>query len=189
MNLLLGKAISGKKLLLALIAWGSIGNSNWYIFVVLCLYVITFLSFTIAKNNKGLGFALTLVLSAGLIAALYLTKERWWYDTILCYALGMGYYLGKDKIEAILCKNIIVYCVALFICTAVWALCAVVLNGLVFTLIRHLAFISVIVLLTMRVSIDNKILRFFGKHLFSIYILQGIKFKSVSKIIPRTFPA
>ena len=49
-----GKFYNVGHILLSLIGWESVGNSNWYIFVILALYVITYFAFLILKkkNNK-----------------------------------------------------------------------------------------------------------------------------------------
>ena len=174
MQAILGRFFSAKTILLSLTGWESLGNSNWYIFVILCLYLITFIAYALAKEKRYIGLAVTVVLCGGLIAILYCFKELFWYDTLLCYPLGMLFYLLKGKLEAVLFKNKINY----YLCTGL----AVMLFGvsLVFrtsapgAIVKSLLFSIVFVLITMKVSINNKILQFFGKHLFSIYILQRI---------------
>lgn len=38
----IGNEITLKQLLLSFIGWDSVGNSNWYIFDILCLYLMSF---------------------------------------------------------------------------------------------------------------------------------------------------
>lgn len=47
-------------------------------------------------------------------------------------------------------------------------------ESLVFNLLGNMIFAAAVVLFTMRVSINNKVLRWCGKHLFGLYILQRI---------------
>lgn len=73
MNTALGTKYSVKQLLMALTAWGTVGNSNWYIFAVLVEYILLFVSFVCVKKVKGrakymLGLFLFTVLT---IAAVY----------------------------------------------------------------------------------------------------------------------
>lgn len=42
------------------------------------------------------------------------------------------------------------------------------------SILNHVLFLALVLLLTMTVQIHNKILYFFGRHLFSIYILQRL---------------
>ena len=41
----IGKSYGLKTTLLSFTFWTSIGNSNWYIFIILCLYLIVFSAF------------------------------------------------------------------------------------------------------------------------------------------------
>lgn len=176
LQLALGKTFPWKTYLLSLTGWEALGNSNWYIFTILCLYIITWLSFTIARHRKHIGFLLCVLFSAALITVLYIVRgnEHWWYDTIPCYLLGMAVYLYKKELEGFLFRNrsnwylAIGICAALYIGTILWQ------PHILMELVRHALFATTFLLFTMKVSINNRILQFFGKHLFSIYILQRI---------------
>ena len=39
------------RILLSLIGWKSIGNSNWYMFDILLLYVLTYVAFKVTKKQ------------------------------------------------------------------------------------------------------------------------------------------
>ena len=74
-----GKFYSVGHILLSLIGWESVGNSNWYIFVILALYVVTYFAFLILKkkNNKTtqlIGVIITTVLSVAFVYILMKTK-------------------------------------------------------------------------------------------------------------------
>lgn len=43
-DLLLGQSLTAKQCLLSLVAWDSVGNSNWYIFVILLCYVAAWMT-------------------------------------------------------------------------------------------------------------------------------------------------
>lgn len=62
-GLLIGNTFSFKTILLSMIGWDSLGNSNWYIFVILMLYLFTYISFAAFKGNQLLGVIGTTVLS------------------------------------------------------------------------------------------------------------------------------
>ena len=49
-NSVFGKTFPVKQVLLALAAYSSVGNSDWYIFAVLGLYLIVFAAFMLATN-------------------------------------------------------------------------------------------------------------------------------------------
>ena len=50
-NQLIGNGKTIEEILLALTGWGGIGNSNWYIFAILFLYLSTYISFKVVKNH------------------------------------------------------------------------------------------------------------------------------------------
>lgn len=39
-NLILGKCPGLKQVLLSFTGWDSIGNSNWYMFIIFCMYIL-----------------------------------------------------------------------------------------------------------------------------------------------------
>jgi len=178
-----GKTFTPLSYLLSLTGWTSLGNSNWYIFVILCLYLITWLSFTLAKGNLKVGFALTAALSVGMMAVLFVTKSsRVWYDTALCYAAGMAYYLYQEKTEAFLFKNKYIWYIVIAVTAALYGASLLLRRYWFMDIPRHIFFALTTVLFTMKVSVNNKILQFFGKHLFAIYILQRLPMLVLTRI-------
>lgn len=184
LNLCLGRSFTLKTNLLALTGWESIGNSNWYILAILCLYLIVFFSFIICRGNKYIGTILTTVLTVGYVYLLIRAKKpTYFYNTLICYPFGMIYGLLKDKIDKIVMKNDFIY--TLFV--------AVAFAGFVyFYKIRgkgveqfsacSVLFIAVIVLVSMKIQLNNEFLQLTGKHVFAIYILQRIPMMIFSKI-------
>ncbi|MCC8072560.1 MAG: acyltransferase [Clostridiales bacterium] len=178
-QLILGNTYSIGEVLLAFTGWESVGNSNWYMFAILVLYILTYISFIFLKNNKNskyIGTAITIILTVVFIIIMNKYKDVWWYDTLLCYPLGMVYYLVKDKVDEILSKYKMLYWIMLIlalVCTAVFQKLSNI-NYSLFIIFKHIFFALSVVLITMKFSINNKILNFFGKHLFSIFILQRL---------------
>lgn len=183
LNLCLGRNFSLKTNLLALTGWESIGNSNWYIFAILCLYLIVFIAFIVCRGNKYVGTILTTVLT---IAFVYLMikakKPAYYYNTLICYPCGMLYGLFKEKIDKVAMKSDFIY--TCFV--------AVAFAGFLFTYrIRNVGveqfslccifFIAVIVLVSMKIQLNNEFLRLTGSHVFAIYILQRIPMLILSR--------
>ncbi len=175
-NIALGKSYGLKKTLLAFTFWESIGNSNWYIFAILGLYLIVFLSFLCCKANKYVGAALTTVLSVGFVYALIRAgKDTWWYNTIILYPTGMLYSLFKEKIEKVVMKNDLAYFSCAGVLLIAYYLCFLRRDtGIEFYSLWGIGFILLLVMLTMKLHINNRILQWFGSHVFSVYILQRI---------------
>ncbi len=177
---LTGKNYSVTKLLRSLIGIDGVGNSVWFITVILLLYIITFAVFIFAQKKIILGTVLTTLASA-IVVVLFLrfrAHEYWWYDTIMCYPLGMWYAIGKEKIDKALLPDFGKW----FACTAAAIATFIALRQLrlgmngsrIVFIFEALAFAMIIVFVSMRMSINNSVLRWFGGHVFSVYILQRI---------------
>ena len=110
--LIIKRPMTVANVLLSLIGWDSIGNSNWYIFVILVLYLVTFIVFKITGTKKlWLPVAITTLVILALVAltAAFRLRDLYWYDTALCFALGMIYSLYKEKIRRVVNYNIFVW--------------------------------------------------------------------------------
>lgn len=167
--------------LISLTGWSAVGNSNWYIFDILVLYLITYVSFIAARNNKRLGIILNLILCAVFVGLLKYTKgDFWWYDTVLCYPAGMLFYYAKPKFELLLQRSKWIYWAVLIALLGAFAVSFKFSEYDIFLFARHILFAILVVMVTIKFSINNRILNFFGTHLFSIYILQRIPMNILS---------
>lgn len=161
-------------ILLAFTGWTSLGNSNWYIFAVLMLYLFTFIAFCRFAENPVRALWLVTGFTTVYIAVLVFLKDAWWFDTVLLYPIGMWYSFGKARIEGFLCGKAYRFWLvfsAVFVAMVVSHLLRA--NYLCYEL-WLITLALFIVLLTMKVEIGNPVLNFFGKHLFEIYILMRI---------------
>lgn len=169
------KKYSVLHVILSFIGWESIGNSNWYIFAILIMYILTYVAFKLFKNKHSHAVALVTALTVAYIASLALAeKDAWWFDTVLLYPLGMWYSVGKDKIENYVRKKPFNYFGLLILFCAVFIVSHVLRKNVICYEISQVALCAAIVTVTMKVNISNKILDFFGKYLFEIYILMRI---------------
>lgn len=186
LGLLLGNNYSFKRLLLSLIGVNDVGNAVWFIFVTLVLYLLTFSVFTFCKKNVIIGAVIMSIVSIMLVFIIRKWKisEHWWYDTIMCFPLGMWYALVKPYIDKLLLNDFNKW----FSFTATTG---IIFYFLVYVMDNYgrrmryfipaaLIFGVFILLLSMRISINNKILSWFGNHVFSIYILHYIPMKLLS---------
>ena len=185
---LLGQVFPAGQYLLSLVAWEEIGNSNWYIFVILLCYAATWLSAKLFKSGwKTL--ALTLALLCPLYVLLVHFKAPHWYNTMIAYPLGMAACLGKKRLDALGKTGF--YWPALaagFICLALTYIHHEDPVGLVHSF-RSVVFASVMVLLLMKVKVGNPALNWLGKNLFPLYIYQRIPMILLNHFDPRGITA
>ena len=185
-NILTGwQNYSIKEILSALIGWGTVGNSNWYIFAILCLYLSTFASFKIIeKDNKKalfLNWILTILIMVS-IAAFRGPNMAYCYNTLLCYPLGMTYSYYKDKIDKIIFNNQKYILVSIITILAFIATKKFEAINVIWYSATSILFTLAIVLITVKINLKSKILVWCGKNLFWLYILQRIPMMILSKI-------
>ncbi len=179
---------SGTDYAFAWVGWTSLGNSNWFIFVMLALYLSTQIAFLIVKNKRPIiTTGLVCVFSCALFFLLYFVgKESWWFDTIFCYSFGMIFACFEEKIKTIMDKSKLYNygaVVVSFICFFIsYFFAANILPSIVAKNLTALLFCLVVVILSTKVKIDNPILRWLGKYSFLIYICQRLPMIILSKI-------
>ena len=139
------------------------------------MYLITTVSFLLFRKREYAAAVAATALTVVSIAVLSFFKEPHWYNTMLCYCLGMWYSLLRKKVEAIVMKNDLRYILCL-------------LAALVgFFCMRHLQyripfgmslygifFMILLVILSVKIAPDNRFLQYLGNNVFEIYILQRI---------------
>ena len=171
---IIGNKFSFSRIILSLIGWENVGNSNWYIFVILVLYLISWISFTVCRDNYKISVIISFILTAVLILVLHKYKDTFWWDTAILYPLGMTYYFCKEKIDKIFKEHSMVWAISLLVCIALTVLCYKFRHNDIAAIIKHVFFALSILLITMKVQVHNKFLNYCGRHLFSIFILQRL---------------
>ena len=168
--------------LLSVVGIRSIGNSNWYVVVIILLYLISFVSFKISKGNRNIAIAIHTVLTPVLYVALWLSGlGSWWYNTLVCYLFGSWYSFTKEKIDSFLAKRR-AYGILFFIFSLVFfaglyiAHSKIRIESLshVLYLLVNLFFCLSLVSFLYLFSLKKKVLLFFGGNCFWIYILQRL---------------
>lgn len=177
----LGITYPVKHILLSLIGWKSLGNSDWYMFAIFSLYVFTFFAFLVLRwipGKKGL-IAGNILMYAITIGGVYwqilMDRPAWAYNTMLLFPLGMSFSLLRSKAEDFVTRGAVSY-----------LLCCVItgLGYMYWYLHRNEGveefslwvgfFTAAVVLLTMKVSFRSWVLEWCGKNLFWVYILQRL---------------
>ena len=190
LSLVLRAGYPVRQVLLSFIGWESIGNSNWFMFVTFALYAIFMLSFSITKNNEA-GLVLFTVLSVLLAALLFVLKESWWWNTLLCFTLGMWWSRFRERIETVLFKSFAVWGIAFLCIFGAFACCYIFGRRIPLMYVFTALFFALAVCLgTMKFEFRaGRIFAFLGSHVFSIYILQRLVFVSVAQFGLSALPA
>lgn len=97
-----GRKISINRILLAFVGWSDVGNSNWYIFDIVILYALFWMTFAVwyrFSRTDGTAFsrALDPVVSVTVLSILMSLvlrcsgKNGYWFNTILCFPAGVWF--------------------------------------------------------------------------------------------------
>ena len=160
------------RIVLSFIGWESIGNSNWYVFMILSLYLIFYISMKYCSQHIAVSVVALSLIMFFAFATLEL-RPMWWYETFLAFPVGCLYFIEKDTIERFMHKNIFGYIASIILLVVLYA-CLNMFGGVVLKSVSSLFFSLMIVLFSMKVSIGNHFLNYCGKRLFLIYIFQRV---------------
>lgn len=158
----------------ALIAWLSIGNSAWFIFAILCSYIIAFLGFIVFKRNLNQSLIFITIMTFLYIAIISHFKASFWFDTILAFPLGCLLSLLKEKINTHLNRKFAFLVSGLSISVLTLTKTGFIPNIFISSQIALLTFSIALFFLSTQFRLHSKILNWFGANVFGIYILQRI---------------
>lgn len=163
----------------------------WYVAAIVFLYVMFFLSFKFfgKKTSFCVMSAANLAYIIGLfvinkIFAKYGIYEKtglpifgfWWYNSAICFSLGMWYCRCKEKTDLFLNKH---YSAMLILSALVFAAALAIAIphydvGAVYVLAAEIlaciAFCTLLIILSYKIKIGNKVLDICGKLSFELYL-------------------
>lgn len=167
MDFLLGIDLTWYNSLLAFTGWTSVGNSNWYIFIIILCYFFTWVAYRFRRPNY------VFLLIAFLYIILIFTKRPYWYNTMVAYAVGMLYSQHKTVIEKWVKDNYWRALIGSISFFAVFYFFPLSFFGIIESL-RAIFIAVIVVLVSMKVYVGNKVTIWLGKKLFPLYIYQRI---------------
>ncbi|MBR5958592.1 MAG: acyltransferase [Salinivirgaceae bacterium] len=188
LSFIIGHSFDTKTIILSFTGWESVGNSNWYIFVILICYLSTWLVFALNRGNRSILTAALLNFGLLMIATIALAlagKPSHWYNTIFAYPIGMMFGLFKERFDSLVNKKYAACLIGAVICFAISTLLffdknlpigensRAIINGSSWV-IRVISFIIIILMVMTKFNIQNKTLIWLGGNLFPLYIYQRI---------------
>ena len=179
----LKKRISLKSYLLCMIFKVSIGNSYWFSFTIIILYIYSYLSFRFVKNPFIFGIVFInfiCLVHIILVYNYYYPKMIMAVDNVLCFVFGFYYSFFRKYLEQKIMKNDVFYYSTISVTILIYYKILYV-KGLLFISITNTLFALLVVFISMKVQFNNDLLKFFNSHSFSIYLLQRLVFMIVYK--------
>ena len=176
LNVILGREQTILKILLSFIGYESIGNSNWYVFAIFYLYFATMLAFKICKKKTFDGITIIFILSFVYIILIdHLKGYVHWYNTIFCFPAGMVFSHFKKGIIKNMSDNKSYLITFALLCISFVFGYKLRFNYMVYEFFS-IIFVLLIIFVSMKFKIGNKVLLFLGKHTFNVYATQRIFF-------------
>ncbi|MDO4803834.1 MAG: acyltransferase family protein [Lachnospiraceae bacterium] len=181
-NTIIGRRYPVSDVLLSLTGWESIGNSNWYIFAILYLYLFTYLAGRICGENYHKIAAMVAIGCALYIFLTYIGgRPQHFYNTIFCYSAGVIYTVYYEQIKVALGSDRRNPIIATIIAFAAFALCyllSLIIGNPMIKLalfeLRYALFSVFAATASSFIIVGNPVLLWLGRHIFEIYILQRI---------------
>lgn len=188
-NLMLGKIFPLSTIFWSFIGWSSVGNSNWYMFVVFVIYILMFVSFYLLRWFKKPAAVYMCTALFTVLTVIFVFWEirtglpSWWYDTAFLMPAGCWFALLQKPIETVMMKNDYLYALVCSLLLLVYAVSFQrrLSGGIEYYTIWAVAFTLTVICFTMKVSFHSQIFAWFGRHVFSVYILQRIPMIILSK--------
>lgn len=193
-----GGDLSVQQTILALVGWASVGNSNWYIFSILCMWLATYLSFKVFSSERlqpiGIAgvFLLTALYSKVMIHEGVGTR---FYNTIYCYPAGMvlSYCIGKASSwnyrERLKGYSIVLELIALCALMALFYKAhRLSHSSITFYNIQSIIMVLGISLVCSRMRYTSSILNWIGANLFYFYIYQRVPMVVLQKSLADNSP-
>lgn len=180
-QLLLHNIRTPNEYLFCWIGWESVGNSNWYVFDILMLYLCANVSMVFQKKYGRGGICITILSTALLWVLLRFSgKHEYWVNTLAAFPLGMLFCSQKDKLYTVLSqKRMPYYLTALFGLLLILSfkkgyILSNMGGGVDVYGCTTCIFCILVVLISSWIRIGNPILNWAGRNVFTIYILQRL---------------
>lgn len=195
LNLLLGIPMSIRQVGLSFVGWESIGNSNWYIFIILICYLATWISgrvgqsFSLSSEKRN---GLLLLILMAVMVGLTFCRDSHWYNTMLAYPAGALYAVYRGRFNRLFRGHFWLSVVVLgFLTVGVHVVTHYVSipGGDVWYNLKGIAFAFLVVCLMMRIELRSIPLSWMGENLFEIYIYQRLPMIALMTLIPSTVSA
>lgn len=180
-QVLRGKRYTLGHMALTSIGWAGIGNSNWYIFCVLFLYLFVWMAamaFSAEQPKDRFPMLATVtiltVCFVYVVAKLKGAAGSYYYNTAIVFVAGGWYAAYQVKIEKFVLDNRKRFWLIMLVTALAFFILHKERGALIWYEFHAVAFSVLVVLLTMVVQIRSRFLTYCGKHLFSLYILQRL---------------
>lgn len=189
---LLGRAVTLQDFLLSFVNLKPLDGTCWYVYVILLMYIVFYISVKLSKSEKGVIIKTSLVTIIFFILGSFYDINYWWYLSVLAFPVGMIYAIYDTEVTKFFNKKYfrwLVFSIIGFICCYKYLAFSGVyytntLKGLILEQIPIILFVLSVIVINIRYRFDSKILDFLGSISYELYISQTIVFTLLTKFVP-----
>lgn len=180
-QIVVGYDFSAIQIIKSFFIGGTVVKYGWYIQTIILFYVFYCLAFKNQSVSKGI-IRLTVLILLYCIVFVFFKMGSWWYESSFTFVLGAVWAVNKSKIDSFLTDSFKRYFICITALLCAFAVCFVFGNAgfvpiiikIPVKMISSVLFVLFILLVTMRIKVNYKLIEFLGNYYFEIYILQGI---------------
>ncbi len=154
-------------------------QTNWYVWELLMLYIVFYISVRIDKNPKRFHF-IVLAFSIIFICVAYRLKfDNPWYGSTLCFWLGIVYFLHRDKFKEIFILRyplikIMSCCFVMTISFVLFFIRGGVIGLLISRNVASVFFVIILIIGLYKFSIGNNISLWLGEYSYEIFLFHPV---------------
>ena len=171
-QMLLGNTYDLSTILLSMIGVKKVGNSNWYVFAIMFMWLFTYISFSQKKANPFIVLGILIVVYM-VVFSQFFVKDPVMYNTVIAYLFGMLYAKYETQILSRF-RNKGVYFTIVILGLAAFA-CVPFHNGhfILFELCVT-ALCGLLIAFSMRFRMESPVFDYLNTYAFEIYLVQRI---------------
>lgn len=171
---------SYQHVLWSVIGFTKIGNSNWYVVIIIALYLSTYVSFKCISNRRDALIVNVLLAVLIMFILKNVGMESYWYDTIPAYAFGLIYSYNKDKIVLLYkthkASRWIMFAASIA-STVLFGMLNILDNNIFFFSMMVISFCMIFACFLSLFAVKNKIVLTLGKYCFWIFVIHRFTMK------------
>ena len=157
-------------------------QNDWYTCIILYYYFLFYIVYKYIENDKAKNFIMCLSFIPYILVCLYLKKSPYWYNTSICFPLGLVIAEYKETIYKIINNNFSKFLIPLGLIILImvgFQVTGFISNVRWLQFIIPIIFILLIITLLTRIKLNSQIFIFFSKISYPLYLLHIFLFKYI----------
>ena len=147
----------------------------WFVAVIIFMYCCFYIAFKFFKVRTGIIFIIFSTIVYIMLCKNF-NKGSWWYNTSICFSIGIIFAMYKERIYEIYKKR---YLIKLVIIGALFGICMVLLHKKHWEVqyVTPIIFIILTTLLLCKLKLKSKVITFINSISFEMYLVHLIVLK------------